>query len=403
MEPEPHSALIDPDARPDARAEARRIPVLLAGYWSFGQYWGVWVILVAELNRDHGLSYGREGVLLALLSIVAVVTMAFGAPRLARLPLGVLVCGSLATLGVGAVAMAVFPTSVLWIAFMVVGAGNGLIDVFLNVDAQRIEVGTGRPVLQWLHASYAAGGVTGACIGGAIVAAGVDYRVGIAIAAGTLFLTAVWNGLTGSRARAASEEATTFSLSAFRRHPALWIPGLVILFAFLVEGSMDTWSGLYLQDQLGATALKAALAFAAFSASLCLGRLFAGRVLFGLGRRATIVISGIGAAAGGAVAAATDSPVVVAGAFLVMGFAISAAAPAAFGMVDEAAPGDQANGVAAVTTIGYSGFVWSPAIFGWIAQAFDLRAAMVVIVSSTAGIIVTGLLAPRRSPSVRKG
>src|SRR4029453_15022281 len=111
----------------------------------------------------------------------------------------------------------------------------------------------GRPVLQWLHASYAAGGVTGACIGGAIVAAGVDYRGGIAIAAGTPFLPAGWNGLTGSRARAASDEATTFSLSAFRRHPALWIPGLVILFAFLVEGSMDTGSGLYLQDQPGRT------------------------------------------------------------------------------------------------------------------------------------------------------
>jgi fucose permease len=394
MEPEPPPATTDPDAR----TEGRRIPALLAGYWSFGQYWGVWVILVAELNRDHGLSYGREGMLLALLSIVAVVTMAFGAPRLARLPLGALVCGSLAALGIGALAMALFPTSVLWIAFMVVGAGNGLIDVFLNVDAQRIEVGTGRPVLQWLHASYAAGGVTGACIGGTIVAVGIDYRVGIAMAAVTLFLTAVWNGLTGSPTRAAPEEATTFSLSAFRRHPALWIPGLVILFAFLVEGSMDTWSGLYLQDQLGATALKAALAFAAFSASLCLGRLFAGRVLFGLGRRATIVISGIGAAAGGALAAATDSPVVVAVAFLVMGFAISAAAPAAFGLVDQAAPGDQANGVAAVTTIGYTGFVWSPPIFGWIAQVFDLRAAMVVIVSSTAGIIVAGLLAPRGAP-----
>jgi MFS family permease len=72
-------------------------------------------------------------------------------------------------------------------------------------------------------------------------------------------------------------------------------------------------------------------------------------------------------------------------------------------MVDEAAPGDQANGVAAVTTIGYSGFVWSPPIFGWIAQVFDLRAAMIVIVSSTAGIIVTGLLAPRRPADVRKG
>jgi len=381
---------------PSARAEAHRIPALLAGYWSFGQYWGIWVILVAQLNRDHGLSYGDEGLLLALLSISAVIVMAFGAPRLARLPLRTLVSGSLVTLGVGALAMAAFPTSLLWLSFVVVGVGNGLIDVFLNVDAQRIETDTGRPVLQWLHASYAAGGVTGAAIGGAIVAAGIDYQVGIAISGLVLFATALWNGLIGSPVRGGSEEASTFSLSAFRRHPALWVPALVILFAFLVEGSMDTWSGLYLQDQLGATAAKAAVAFAAFSATLCLGRLFAGRVLFGLGRRATIVISGVGAAIGGGIAAATDSPAVVAVAFMLMGFAISASAPAAFGLVDQAAPGDQANGVAAVTTIGYSGFVWSPPIYGWIAQAFDLRAAMVVIVTSTAGIIVAGLMAPRR-------
>jgi MFS family permease len=53
-----------------------------------------------------------------------------------------------------------------------------------------------------------------------------------------------------------------------------------------------------------------------------------------------------------------------------------------------------------VTTVGYSGFVWSPPIFGWIAQAFDLRAAMVVIVSTTAGIVVAGWLAPRAGRDV---
>ena len=161
---------------------------------------------------------------------------------------------------------------------------------------------------------------------------------------------------------------------------------------------MDTWSGLYLRDQLGATAWKAAIAFGAFSASLCLGRLFAGRVLFGLGRRATILVSGTGAAIGGAIAASANSPLVAAGAFLLMGFAISAAAPAGFGLVEETAAGDQVNAIAAVTTVGYSGFVWSPPIFGWIAQAYDLRAAMAVIVCSTAGIIVAGAMAPKGPP-----
>ena len=34
----------------------RTIAPLLAGYWAFGQYWGVWVILVYEIQRDNRIS-----------------------------------------------------------------------------------------------------------------------------------------------------------------------------------------------------------------------------------------------------------------------------------------------------------------------------------------------------------
>jgi MFS family permease len=393
--PAPAGGARDPDAR-------QLIPPLLAGYWAFGQYWGVWVILVADLNAHHGLTYGENGLQLTLLSVVAVFVMAVVTPRLARFALGTTVPVSLMSLGVGAIAMAMLPTGSLWVAFVLVGIGNGLIDVYLNVEAQRVEVATRRPVLQWLHASYAVGGVTGAAVGGLIDSLDVDFRVGIIFTGLVLFVTAFWNAHRGPREVESSAEGTLFSLSAFRRHRTLWVAALVVLFAFLVEGSMDVWSGLYLREELGATAAIAALAFAAFSGALCLGRLFASRVLFGMGPRATILLAGVGAAAGGAIAALTSSPAVVGAAFLLMGFAISAAAPAGFGLVESAAPGDQANAIAAVTTIGYSGFVWSPPIFGWIAQTVDLRAAMLVIISSTIGIVVAGLIAPRRLNPVER-
>ena len=382
----------------DDRASARRIPALLAGYWAFGQFWGVWVIVIASLNAEHGLTYSENGRLLTMLSLTAVVVMAFVAPRLASIPLGRVVPGSLLALAAGALGMAFVPGAGLLVAFAIVGAGNGLIDVFMNVDAQRVEVETRRPVLQWLHASYAAGGVTGAAVGGIVGTFGLDHSAGFTYAAVALVVTAAMNAVVGtSEPSATSEGALRFSLTAFRRHGGLWVVALVVLFAFLVEGSMDTWSGLYLQEELGASAGQAALAFAAFSASLFLGRMFAGRVLFGLGRRATILFAGIGAAVGGGVAAATDSALVVGVAFLLMGFSISAAAPAAFGLVEWIAPKDQANAIAAITTVGYSGFVWSPPIFGWLADAFDLRTAMAVIVSTTLGIIIAGFLAtPRR-------
>lgn len=375
-----------------------RVRALLAGYWGFGQFWGVWVIAITAYNGRHGIDDARYGLSLMVLSVAAVAVMAFVTPHLARLPLTVTVPGGLAILGIGSVAMALAPGDAgIWLACLVVGAGNGLIDVFANTAAQRIEASTERPVLQWLHATYAAGGITGAMIAGGVAAAGWDERLAFVVAGVVLVALAAWNRRT-SDPTPGDTEATRLSLSAFRRHPGLLAAGIVVLFAFLVEGSMDTWSGRYLQDAQGASAVTAAGVFIGFSSALLLGRLFAGRVLFGLGRRATILLGGVGAMAAGLVVATTDSLAVVAVAYVAMGFVLSWVAPAGFGLVETVAPGDQANAIGAVTTLGYGGFVVSPVLFGWIATAFDPRAAMLLIVASSLGIIIAGMRTHDRTP-----
>lgn len=55
------------------------------------------------------------------------------------------------------------------------------------------------------------------------------------------------------------------------------------------------------------------------------------------------------------------------------------------------------SAIAAVTTVGYTVFIWSPPLLGYVAQTVDLRAAIAVIVIATLGIIAAGLLARRRS------
>ena len=380
----------------DPEAARRATLPLLIGYLTFGQYWGVWVILVFDFQRFHGLTSSRLGALYMMLSLTAVAVMLVGAPRLQRLALTVTVPLSLLLLAVGSLVIAYQPTDVVVVGFLLVGAGNGLIDVYLNVAAQRVEVATRRPVLQWLHASYALGGVTGAAIAGLLLVGDVDFRWGLALAGLALAAAAAWNARTAPPERSPEGAQTVFSISALFRTPALWVPALTVLFAFLVEGSMDTWSGLYMREELGASAGVAAMAFIAFSGAIFLGRLFAGKVLFGLGSRTTIIVAGVGSLAGGLLAIVTDDLIVVAIAYLILGFMISAAAPAGFSLT-EGIDEDPTSAIAAVTTVGYTGFIWSPPLLGYVAQAIDLRAAMAVIVVATLGIIVAGLLAPHRS------
>ena len=384
-------------------AAARRATIpLLAGYLAFGQYWGVWVILVFDFQRFHDLSESRLGGLYTMLSLTAVVVMLVVAPRLQRLPLSAAVPLSLLVLAAGSFVIAYQPARLVVLGFVLVGAGNGLIDVYLNVAAQRVEVATRRPVLQWLHASYALGGVTGAAVAGLLLAADLDFRLGLAFASIVLVVTAAWNSRTAPRERGPEGAQAAFSISALSRTPALWVPALVVLFAFLVEGSMDTWSGLYLRDQLGASAVMASVAFIAFSGAIFLGRLFAGRVLFGLGPRTTIIVAGLGALAGGILATVTSNLAVVGVAYLILGFMISAAAPAGFSLTEDIDE-DPTSAIAAVTTVGYTGFIWSPPLLGYVAQTIDLRAAMTVIVIATVGIVVAGLMAPRSSGVSRPG
>ena len=388
-----HPSRPDPGARGRDPDTARQIWPLLVGYWAFGQFWGVWVILVYEFQQAHGIADARLGLLYASLSVVAILVMLMVAPRLQPLSMSATTSISLASLGIGAFAIGYLPTGAILLGFMLVGVGNGLIDVFLNVAAQRVEVDTRKPVLQWIHAGYALGGLAGALVAGIVITTGHDYRLGLAYSGLCLFATATWNRRTAPKERRREGPQTMLSVSAFRRSPVLWIPALVVLFAFLIEGSMDTWSGLYLRDQLGATAGAAAIAFAAFAGAVFLGRMFAGKVLFGLGPRKTIIVAGIGSLAGALIAALAHSAVVAGLAFLLLGFALSSAGPAGFGLV-EASDEDPVHAIAAVTTVGYTGFIWSPPLLGWVAQTFSLRATMAVVVIATIGLIGAGLIAP---------
>jgi MFS family permease len=387
---------------PPERLELRRLAPLFASYLVFGAYWGVWVVVFADFLVDRRMTEGQAGFQLAALSVASIVTMTLVSPRLQRLHLTVTIPLGLVTMGLGAALMAGTPRALLTLPFVVLGIGNGLLDVFVNVGGQMAETRHRRPVLQFLHASYNVGGIVGALGAGLAVTTGAPFRTALFGVAAAFGAVAIWCASSAwMRAQPGPEAAETkVSVSVFRRSPALILPAIVVLSAFMVEGSMDIWSVIYVRETLQASAIAGAVAFALFSLAMAVGRLFAGRILFGLGYRRTIRVSGIGSLVAGLAAALTSSTVVAGVAFLFLGFFISAAAPAAFGMISETDE-DPALAIAAMTTVGYTGFVVGPPIMGWLAQTAGMRATMLVLVSVTIGVFLGGVLGPKRERQPR--
>ena len=375
------------------------IITLFFGYASFGTFWGVWVVVFGDFLALHHLTAGGASLFLAALSATSIATMTGVAPSLVKLPRRISVALALAFNGVAVLLLGVAPSGWLLAAFVLTGVGTGLIDVFMSLAAQQLEMSEGKPVLQWVHAGYSAGAAVGALGAALLLLSGFEPWLAIAataalqVSAGAAsFYISGWPETPAPAVR-----SPRLSLSVFAAAPALLLPSVVLMAAFFIEGSMDVWSVLYLRRTLGASVTTGALGFVAFAIATAVGRAFAARVLFGLGYRRTLLVSGLSSMAAGAVAILTTSPVVAGGAFLVLGFTVSAAAPAAFGL-GTAGRQDAGVVIAAMTTVGYGGFVLGPPISGWLASSFGLRATMALVVSSTIGI-AAGALFHKRPPA----
>jgi hypothetical protein len=374
-------------------APARGVGVLSLVYAAYGYYWGAWAVLFADFLSRHDLSPGEGSWRLVVLSATAVLAMTLLAPRMEGVPRRVSVALALALQGGGAFLIAISATDWLVLAFGIAGVGTGLVDVFVNAAGQSIESRSARPVLQTVHACYGIGGALGALVAGGVLSIGGTFRTVLVEAA--IVQVAVALACSRTRSLAAAEGASgrgssAFSLAAFVRWPYLLLPALVVLAAFFIEGSMDVWSVIYLRRTLGASNLVGSGGFAAFALATTVGRLFAARLLFGLGYRRTILFSGLGSALAGLVAVTATSPGVASLGFLLLGVCVSAAAPAAFGLAGGSGR-DAALAIAAMTTVGYSGFVLGPPLLGWLAEEAGLRATMAALMVATLVIAVGGV------------
>ena len=106
--------------------------------------------------------------------------------------------------------------------------------------------------------------------------------------------------------------------------------GVLGICAMVGEGSVGDWSAVYLKDNLGASAGFAALGFAAFSATMTIGRALGDRLIQRFGVVTLIRGCGAVAAVGLALGLSTTIPVLAVTGFAIFGAGLSAIVPQVF-------------------------------------------------------------------------
>ena len=211
-----------------------------------------------------------------------------------------------------------------------------------------------------LHGGFSVGAAIGT-IGGAWLMGQVGPHVQLAIisaigAAGLLLClrfylpASVDQGLSGSH-------------FAWPTKATLGLGALCFL-ALMIEGSVADWAAILFQQRFAIDASIAAMAFGFYQTGMAVSR-FAGdwlRQKFGAVQM--VFVSAVMTAAGTGAAIVLPSLTLALIAFAIAGIGIGNAAPVLFaggGRLEPDAPG---RGIAAVTSMGYSGFLAGPPLIG---------------------------------------
>lgn len=290
--------------------------------------------------------------------------------------------GSGFVVGLSLLALSPHP-AVLALALFLYGIGFGGVDVAMNAQGVVVERRLHKPIMGSLHGFFSLGALVGAALSGLVAEAGIR------LVPHFLAFSAIGLGLTrwANRGQIADDpvperDATQPKPPRFALPPrALWSLGVIAFCAALGEGSMADWSALYVHDELGGSEGVAAFVFTAFSTTMLIGRFAGDRIVarFGAVRsvRTGSVIVSIGMLAGllpGTVAAAAIG-------FAIMGLGLSLVIPVVYSAAGSTPGIPSGRGVAAVATIGYSGFLVGPPVLGYLARAISLQGTLLVVVA----------------------
>lgn len=345
-----------------------------AQFASLGLAMGVWGAQVPAVKQHYGLDEGElsiallaaaAGAVLCLLSAAALVAR-FGARHCVRAA-GTLMCMVLALV------LQFESYGVLLALMLLLGAGSALFDVAINAEGSALEQRARRKLMSGLHAMFSLGGMAGALLVAGLFRLALPAPLQLGAVALLLAPFVLWSArsLTDERADSEAQPAPL----AWPRGILLWM-GLLTTLGMVAEGAMYDWSALYVHQELHTNAALGALGFAAFSAAMAVGRLFGDRVRERFAPVALLRRSGALAALGMALALAIGTPWAALAGFVLVGLGLANVVPVVFaaaGQVPGVAP---AQGVAAVSAVGYLGFMIGPAMIGALARATTLSAAL---------------------------
>lgn len=359
----------------DAARKARF--AVSAVFFCDGAALGGYIAHLADFQNCLHLSNGALGQCLLFSAFGAVTTMPLCGMLIHRFgSRWVTLFGGLGLL-IATVLITLAPNVSLFCAsFFLIGLTNGQTDVGMNSHSMAVQDRFERPILSAIHGWFSVGGFAGAAgagLAGRIAATPFQH---VSVASLVLLPVLLW-GVSWMLPASADKDAegTCFTLPSLR----VLALGTLVMFAMMNEGAVWDWCSVYLRQALQSTPDVGAFGFALASFAMAGGRFFGDAIVHRFGYRDVLLFSSLLSFTGVLLAVASGNiPIAILG-FAIAGVGLSNMVPILFRAAARIPGVSAGQGLAAVTTCGYTAFLAGPPLIGFIADRRGLSFALGLI------------------------
>ncbi|HEY4335599.1 MAG TPA: MFS transporter [Puia sp.] len=256
------------------------------------------------------------------------------------------------------------------------GMAGNLLNIGINTQAIGTEALYGRTIMASYHGLWSLAGFSGAFVGNLFLGLGWHPWQHFLVISGLAWI------IVGVMARnlivrdgAADEKRPIFA----RPDRSLINLGIIAFCSMICEGTMFDWSNVYFQKVILPPKALAGIGLTAFMSTMASGRFFGDWVATRLGVRRILQISGVLTASGLLVAIIFPWLLPALLGFLLVGAGVSSVVPLVYSAAGRSKRLSPGVALAAVSTLGYLGFLFGPPFIGFIAQLSSLRVSLGLI------------------------
>ncbi|WP_181304370.1 MFS transporter [Rufibacter sp. XAAS-G3-1] len=265
------------------------------------------------------------------------------------------------------------------------GFASNMANISVNTQAVGVESLYKKSIMASFHGLWSLAGFVGAAIGTFMIGAEVEPLQHF-----SLIMAVVMAGVAIAYQYAFPKDAAVPADQPLFVKPdkSLMGLGLIAFCSLICEGAMFDWSGVYFQKVVGAEKAWVAAGYTAFMSTMALTRFIADWLTSKLGLKRVLQLSGTLTTVGLAISVTFPSLVTAILGFLLVGAGVSAVVPLVYGVAGKTKTMAPSMALAAVSTIGFAGFLVGPPLIGLLAGISSLRLSFATIALMGVSVVI---------------